>query len=62
LLKHPGEELVFVLSGKVQFTVGEQEFAMGPGDSLHFNGDVPHHWCNASKRDAELLWVALRNG
>ena len=62
LLKHPGEELVFVLSGRVQFTVGKQEFTMGPGDSLHFNGDVPHHWRNQSKKDAELLWVALRNG
>ena len=62
LLKHPGEELVFVLSGKVQFTVGEQELTMGPGDSLHFNGDVPHHWRNQSKKPAELLWVALRNG
>ncbi len=62
LLKHPGEELVFVLSGKVQFTVGGQEFSMGPGDSLHFNGDVPHHWRNHSKKKAELIWVALRNG
>lgn len=61
-LKHPGEELVFVLSGKVQFTVGEQEFIMGPGDSLHFTGDVPHHWCNTSRKKAELIWVALRNG
>lgn len=62
LLKHPGEELVFVLSGRVHFTVGQQEFSMGPGDSLHFNGDVPHNWRNESKRPAELLWVALRNG
>lgn len=62
LLKHPGEELVFVLSGRVQFTVGEQQHTMGPGDSLHFSGDVPHHWRNQSKRAAELLWVALRNG
>ena len=62
LLKHPGEELVFVLSGRVHFTVGQQEFPMGPGDSLHFNGDVPHNWRNQSKRPAELRWVALRNG
>ena len=62
LLKHPGEELVFVLSGRVHFTVGQQEFSMGPGDSLHFNGDVPHNWRNTSKKPADLLWVALRNG
>jgi quercetin dioxygenase-like cupin family protein len=46
----------------VKFTVGGQDFSMGPGDSLHFNGDVPHHWCNKSKKKAELIWVALRNG
>ncbi len=62
LLKHPGEELIFVLRGRVNFSVGEQQFAMGPGDSLHFNGDVPHRWRNLSKKTADLLWVALRNG
>jgi transcriptional regulator with XRE-family HTH domain len=61
-LKHPGEELVHVLRGQVRFHVGEQDFVLTEGDSLHFSGDVPHHWENASKKPAEVVWVALRNG
>lgn len=62
LLKHPGEELVLVLRGEVRFHVGEQDFVLCEGDSLHFSGDVPHYWENASKKAAEVVWVALRNG
>jgi len=62
VLQHPGEELVLVVKGQAEFTMGEQVFLLGPGDSLHFSGDVPHHWQNASKQPAELVWIALRNG
>jgi transcriptional regulator with XRE-family HTH domain len=62
LLKHPGEELIHVLRGQVRFQVGSQDYVLSEGDSLHFSGDVPHQWENASKRTAEVVWVALRNG
>ncbi len=61
-LKHPGEELVYVLSGQVRFTVGDELYILKTGDSLHFSGDVPHHWENVGKRTAQLIWFALRNG
>lgn len=61
-LKHPGEELVYVLSGQVRFTVGDDLYALKTGDSLHFSGDVPHRWENVGKRTAQLIWFALRNG
>lgn len=61
-LKHPGEELVYVLSGQVRFTVGDELYILKTGDSLHFSGDVPHLWENVGKRTAQLIWFALRNG
>lgn len=60
LLKHPGEELVYVKSGQICFQVGSQEFVLKPGDSLHFSGEIPHRWKNASNKEAELIWIALR--
>lgn len=60
LLRHPGEELVFVLSGEVTFLVGEQRVTLGPGDALHFSGEVPHEWTNASDEPADMVWIALR--
>jgi len=61
-MQHPGEELVHVLSGSVEFRVADQTYTLGPGDSLHFAGDVPHHWENHGRKAAELVWIALRNG
>jgi transcriptional regulator with XRE-family HTH domain len=61
LLKHPGEELVHVTSGEVFFHVGGQDFVLKAGDSLHFSGEVPHHWENVTTKPAELIWVVLRN-
>ena len=61
LLKHPGEELVHVTSGEIFFHVGGQDFILKAGDSLHFSGDIPHHWENVAEKPAELIWVVLRN-
>jgi transcriptional regulator with XRE-family HTH domain len=61
-LLHPGEELVFVTEGLLCFRVGAQTYRIGKGDSLHFGGQVPHHWANEEKRPAKAIWVALRNG
>lgn len=62
LLKHPGEELVHVVSGEMLFKVGNQDYRLAAGDSLHFGGEIPHHWENPSKKPAELVWIALRGG
>lgn len=59
-LRHPGEELVYVLSGAARFTVGGQEFVLNKGDSLHWSGDLPHTWENCGDTKAELVWVVLR--
>jgi quercetin dioxygenase-like cupin family protein len=61
LLQHPGEELVHVTSGEVFFHVGGQDYILKPGDSLHFNGEVPHHWENVTDKPAELIWMVLRS-
>lgn len=60
MLEHPGEELVHVLSGALQFTVGGPVYLLGPGDSLHFRSVQPHSWCNPTAVDANALWMALR--
>jgi transcriptional regulator with XRE-family HTH domain len=62
LLNHPGEELVHVVAGEAVFRVNGREYNLKAGDSLQFNGNVPHHWENQSKKPADLIWVVLRNG
>lgn len=60
MLEHPGEELVHVLSGVLQFAVGGREYLLSERDSLHFRSVQPHSWCNPGTADATALWMALR--
>jgi quercetin dioxygenase-like cupin family protein/DNA-binding Xre family transcriptional regulator len=59
-MEHPGEELVFLLEGALAFRVGGEEFALGPGDALHFRTDRPHRWRNPGARPARALWMTMR--
>jgi len=59
-MQHPGEELVHLTDGVLDFTVAGQLFQLEPGSSLHFRGDQPHTWCNPGDSDAKAVWMALR--
>ena len=59
-MQHPGEELVHVISGMLEFTVSGQPYEVGPGSTLHFRGDQPHTWRNPGSTEARAIWMALR--
>jgi len=59
-LEHPGEELIYVLEGALEFVVNGQDFLLGPCDALHFRTVQPHSWRNPGTTDAVALWMALR--
>lgn len=55
--RHEGEEFVYVLSGKVCITVGEQTTVLLPDESLHFNSMIPHKLVNDSDKETRLVVV-----
>lgn len=58
---HSGNEIVFVLSGKVTFTIGEEKvYYLEEGDCLSYSSEENHGWCNESTEDAQLLWFYER--
>jgi transcriptional regulator with XRE-family HTH domain len=59
-LEHPGEELVYLLEGALEFVVNHQTYRLQPGDSLHFRTVQPHSWRNPGTENAVALWMALR--
>jgi transcriptional regulator with XRE-family HTH domain len=59
-LEHPGEELVYVLEGELEFTVGGKPFLLHPRDALHFRTVQPHAWRNPGSAPAVAVWLALR--
>lgn len=40
--KHKGLEFIHILEGKLRYRHGDQTFVLAPGDSITFDGDVPH--------------------
>jgi transcriptional regulator with XRE-family HTH domain len=56
---HPkgSEEFVLVLKGEVEFEIGSKRLFLQVGDTLYFNGDIPHHWVNTGRETAEVLFV-----
>jgi len=40
--EHGGTEFIYMLEGKVEYSVGGESFVLAPGDSLTFRGELPH--------------------
>ena len=40
--QHSGIELLYMLSGTMDYGYGKQQYRMEPGDTLQFEGDIPH--------------------
>jgi transcriptional regulator with XRE-family HTH domain len=40
--QHPGVEFIYMLAGKLEYRHGRSTYLLEPGDSLTFQGDVPH--------------------
>ncbi len=41
-MAHCGEEFVYVLEGRMRYSVGKITYALGPGDSLYFSSEEEH--------------------
>jgi transcriptional regulator with XRE-family HTH domain len=58
-MAHPGgtEEFVLVLKNEIDFSINGKEFHLCEGDTLYFDGTLPHSWVNNGKTTAEVLFV-----
>ena len=50
---HEGEEFVHVLQGRLDVRVGDEDYKLDPGDSLHFKSTRPHAYRNGG--DGECI-------
>lgn len=57
MFTHAGDELFFVLKGKVELKFEDQSVTLGPGDSAYFNGSVRHRSRSLGRIPAEVLIV-----
>ncbi|MGB3554190.1 MAG: XRE family transcriptional regulator [Jannaschia sp.] len=54
---HEGEELIVILEGSIEQTLGGEVMEMHVGDTLHYNGTTPHAWANKTEEVARVLWA-----
>ena len=58
LYRHDGEEWLYVLSGSLVVTIGDEKHTLEPGDSLHFDATVGHRLTADGGKDVEAILVA----
>ena len=59
LFDHPGEELLFVLKGKMQLVYGKEKINLEEGDAIHFDPSTPHRGQNIGKEPGECLVIVV---
>lgn len=59
---HTGHELVYCLSGKVEYLIDGDVYELEPGDFLLFEAHLPHLWRNRTDQPASFLLVLQASG
>lgn len=54
---HKGVELGIILKGSGTFKYGDQDYALGKGDSISYSADTPHSLVNTGKSTLTAYWV-----
>ncbi len=58
--RHGGEDLLLLLGGSLDVSVGDERYTVAEGDSLHFPADHRVLVHNAASTPARVLWVSSR--
>jgi DNA-binding XRE family transcriptional regulator/quercetin dioxygenase-like cupin family protein len=56
---HPGTEMVLVMTGCLEITIGFERYLLQPGDSIDFPSSMPHRYVNPSSETARAVTAIL---
>ncbi|WP_084251863.1 XRE family transcriptional regulator [Bradyrhizobium sp. AT1] len=62
LLSHEGEEVLYILEGRIEFQIGADRLTLDAGDCVHLLGDKPHMGRNVGNKPAKMLMVVTPSG
>lgn len=57
LFDHAGEELFYVLEGRINFFYADKKYSLKEGDCIYFDSGIPHRGEGVGKRPAKALVV-----
>ena len=59
LMRHPGREYGYVLSGRLGVRLGFEQHELGPGDSIAFDSTTPHRLWNLGDEAVHGIWFVV---
>jgi transcriptional regulator with XRE-family HTH domain len=59
LMRHPGREYGYVLSGRLGVQLGFEQHELGPGDSIAFDSTTPHRLWNLGDEAVHGIWFVV---
>lgn len=54
---HPGDELIYIVEGKIRMNIAGETYILETGDSLSFKSHLPHRWDNIGHGEAKVIWT-----
>jgi transcriptional regulator with XRE-family HTH domain len=61
IMVEPGEmKLIYMLKGKAEFIYNDCTYDLAEGDSVYFDGGVPHNWRNTGRTEARALVILTK--
>ncbi|SCX81477.1 helix-turn-helix domain-containing protein [Microvirga guangxiensis] len=57
MLSGPGDKGGYVLSGRIELTVGDEVAELSDGDSFQFKSTLPHKLENRHDIEAKVIWI-----
>ncbi|OZD06548.1 XRE family transcriptional regulator [Rhodococcus sp. 06-235-1A] len=59
---HNGEELLYVISGRIRFVIDDAEHTLEPGSTIYYTASSPHQWFNDTEDTAKFLFICTPPG
>lgn len=54
---HPGDELIYIIEGKLKLLITGETYLLQTGDSLSFKSYLPHRWENINDDETKIIWT-----
>ena len=59
LMRHSGKEYGFVISGRLEVSIGFDEYELGPGDSIAYDSTIPHRLRTLGDEPVHAIWFVV---
>jgi len=57
---HKGEEMGFVISGKLKFILKNLSYVAGTGDIIYLTTETPTQWEIIGPEPCQMLWIKVK--